>query len=137
MARFGSPGTGNGQFNYLAGIAVDAAGNVYAADSINNRIQKLSPEGNFLMQITGEGNPLQNPRSVAVDSAGNIYIGDGFKVRKFDSLGNIDPSFNPMLEAGGFDALTVDKEDNIYCLGRSYTSQPVFYKLDPSGKVLS
>jgi len=137
VARFGSPGTGNGQFNYLAGIAVDAAGNVYAADSINNRIQKLSPEGNFLMQITGEGNPLQNPRSVAVDSAGNIYIGDGFKVRKFDSLGNIDPSFNPMLEAGGFDALTVDKEDNIYCLGRSYTSQPVFYKLDPSGKVLS
>ena len=37
--QWGSSGSGNGQFNYPLGVAVDASGNVYVADEMNNRIQ--------------------------------------------------------------------------------------------------
>ena len=38
-------GTGDGQFNYPAGIAIDNAGNVYVADAFNYRIQKFTLPG--------------------------------------------------------------------------------------------
>ena len=41
-------GSGDGQFFYPFGIAVDMTGNVYVADSHNNRIQKFDADGTFL-----------------------------------------------------------------------------------------
>ena len=37
--RIGTAGSGDGQFNYPSGVALDGLGNVYVADSSNNRIQ--------------------------------------------------------------------------------------------------
>jgi DNA-binding beta-propeller fold protein YncE len=39
IMKWGSPGTADGQFNFPDGIAIDSEGNVYVADSDNNRIQ--------------------------------------------------------------------------------------------------
>jgi DNA-binding beta-propeller fold protein YncE len=39
LTQWGTQGTGDGQFNNPAGVAVDASGNVYVADTDNNRIQ--------------------------------------------------------------------------------------------------
>ena len=47
-ARWGTAGSGNGQFKLPLGIAVDAAGNVYVADAGNDRIQKFTSDGVFL-----------------------------------------------------------------------------------------
>src|SRR5207248_1887940 len=44
----GIPGSGNGEFIFPYGVAVDASGNVYVADGGNHRIQKFSANGTFL-----------------------------------------------------------------------------------------
>jgi sugar lactone lactonase YvrE len=70
------------------GVAVDASGNVYIADTFNSRIRKISPAGT-ITTIAGNGYPayfgdggpatdatLYFPRAVALDANGNIYVGD-------------------------------------------------------------
>src|SRR6185369_13103021 len=42
LTQWGTFGSGDGQFNYPQGVAVDATGNVYVADSRNDRIQKFA-----------------------------------------------------------------------------------------------
>jgi tripartite motif-containing protein 71 len=70
-------GTGNGQFGYPSGVAVDTAHNIYVADSRNQRIQVLEPTaGAYVRQFTCKPY-CGDPRGVAVDPAtGNIYIAD-------------------------------------------------------------
>jgi DNA-binding beta-propeller fold protein YncE len=70
-----------------ADVAVDSSDNVYIADSGNNRIEKVTPDGTLSI-IAGDGNQgqptagpatssnLSYPRGVAVDSSGNVYIAD-------------------------------------------------------------
>ena len=48
FAGTGSEGHADGiattaQFNYPTGVAVDSSGNVYVADTLNNRIRKITP----------------------------------------------------------------------------------------------
>ena len=88
VTKWGSAGSGNGQFNAPWGVAVDAAGNVYVADVANNRIQRFTGTGAFLTAwgSAGTGNgQFENPRGVTVDAAGNVYVADGDndRIQKF------------------------------------------------------
>jgi DNA-binding beta-propeller fold protein YncE len=80
--------SGDGQFFFPVGVAMDAAGNVYVADTGNDRIQKFDGLGNFLTKWgsagSGDGEML-NPQGIAVDATGNIYVADGenFRIQKF------------------------------------------------------
>jgi DNA-binding beta-propeller fold protein YncE len=57
VKSWGSRGDAQGQFNTVHGIAVDAHGNVYVADSGNKRIQVFDSDGNFKTYILNVGSP--------------------------------------------------------------------------------
>jgi tripartite motif-containing protein 71 len=88
----GSSGEGPGKFDHPAAIGVDGTGDVYVADTNNNRIVKLAPAGGVLTEWgsrgTGDGR-FHSPTGVAVDAAGKVYVVDNQnnRVEVFDSNG--------------------------------------------------
>lgn len=85
------------------GVAVDASGNLYIADSRNNVIRKVTPDGvittvagNGSFGFSGDGGPatsatLSRPQGITVDLAGNLYVADTVnnRIRKVTSGGII------------------------------------------------
>jgi streptogramin lyase len=93
-------------------IAVDGAGNVFVADSGNNRIAEF-PSGTSTattVAVTG----LSKPQGVALDAAGNMYIADTGNHRVlFQANGNGEL----MTLGSGFTtpvAVAVDADNNVY-----------------------
>jgi sugar lactone lactonase YvrE len=62
--------------NAPGAMAVDASGNVYIADTNNNRVLKEPWTGSSYGTQSTVGTGLNSPAGVAVDGAGNVYIGD-------------------------------------------------------------
>lgn len=90
--KWGTLGSGNGEFKSPEGIAIDSAGRIYIADTGNNRIQQFrlaNPCPNGTTQVVtgvcfvrvwgslGSGNgQFINPTDVALDSSGRVYVTD-------------------------------------------------------------
>jgi hypothetical protein len=88
MARFAYPG----------GVTVDDVGFVYVADSGNDTIRKISPEGAVSTLAGMPGVPgstdgtgmlarFDSPRDVAVDRAGNVFVAEAYRVRMVSPTG--------------------------------------------------
>src|SRR5258706_3669510 len=77
--EFGGSGKNDGQFEEPRDLGVDSAGNVLVVDMRNYRIQKFSPDGQFLMKFgsqgTGKGE-FNDPTGIAVDPKDNVYVAD-------------------------------------------------------------
>ena len=73
------------QFADPTGVAVDSFGNLYVADTDNNRIRKITPTGEVTTiagssqghhDATGTEAQFRYPSGVAMDSSGNVYVAD-------------------------------------------------------------
>ena len=109
ITHWGSTGSGQGQFNGVKALALDAQGNVYAADAGNKRIQVFDGEGKFLREFSNVGTPLAmcitrgSTQYLYVSHAGDedgmddaaIYKVqlDGKVVGKFGSAGKLPKEF--------------------------------------------
>jgi len=90
--------------NQPNGVALDAAGNVFIADTLNHRIRKVDTSGiittiagNGVAGYTGDGGPasaasLNMPSYIVLDGAGNLYISDSANERIRETMvsGTID-----------------------------------------------
>jgi sugar lactone lactonase YvrE len=65
-----------GTLNEPAAVAVDAAGDVFIADSDDNRVVEVPAGGGAPVTIVTTPFVLSNPLGVAVDSSGNLFIAD-------------------------------------------------------------
>jgi RHS repeat-associated protein len=98
----GGPAT-EAQLYLPSGLAFDASGNLYIADSSNHRIRKIDQNG-IITTVAGNGREgfggdgreatsakLNHPRDVTFDAAGNLYIADQWnhRIRKVDQSGII------------------------------------------------
>lgn len=117
LGLYGEKGNGNEQFLFPKGIAADAKGNVYVADSGNNRIVHLfNPKKQLKWVKSFSGNQLpdgglKGPSRISLDNTGNVYVTDPGNTRivVFSADGNVIrriPSDKYSFE-GGLTALSV------------------------------
>jgi len=124
VKSWGSKGASNGMFGSVNAIAVDAQGNVYAADAGNKRIQVFDNSGNFKTQYANIGAPgalciTPGPTQVLfssnsnppedIDTGGEIYKLklDGTVVGKFGKAGKL------LKEFGTVNAIDCRSENNL------------------------
>ena len=79
LGKWGSQGTGQGQFETPFRVAVAPNGTVYVADSGNHRVQVFAADGTYQTQWGGQGNgdgQFDGPTGLAVAPDGTVYVAD-------------------------------------------------------------
>ena len=79
VKKWGSRGTGDGQFSLPVTIIMDSKGNLIVNERGNSRVQKFDSNGTFLLKFgsAGKGDgQFTDPEHLAIDSDGNVYVTD-------------------------------------------------------------
>ncbi len=106
------------QLNNPDGVAVDASGNLFIADSTNQRIRKVDISGGITTvagtgvegyngdNIAATSAHLRAPRGVAVDTSGNLFIGDAgnARIRKVEGVA----AEAPLMKSFSIDKMVID-----------------------------
>src|SRR6185295_9966646 len=92
LKQWGGTGSGDGQFGQLGGLTLDASGNLYACDTVNNRVEKFDSDGHFLLKWGTSGSAtgqFHAPAGIA-SLENKVYVVDSgnSRVQVFDVTGN-------------------------------------------------
>lgn len=132
----GGDGAAEGKFHFPTNINVTRNGTILVSDSLNFRIQILSPEGDFLKMFGSEGDRagyFTRPRGVASDSDGNIYVVDALfdNVQIFDRRGRLLMVFGSHGRGYGEfwlpTGIFIDRDDTVY-VADSYNKRIQIFK---------
>jgi sugar lactone lactonase YvrE len=132
---FTTPLSGNLPFNQPMGVAADAHGNFYVADTGNNRVCEVAPSGTVTVLGATMTNPpvFSGPEGVAVDQQGDVFVADTGNARVCEFTAN--GGFQTLGAAGTFSSPTsvaVDTQGNIFVAD---PGNDEIFELDSSGDV--
>lgn len=109
------------KLSYPTGVAVDAAGDVYIADQLNDRIRKISAATGIIATVAGSGTvgfggdgsvataaQLNRPTAVAVDGGGNLLIADQYNHRVRRASFGLAAPFLTVSRLGGTTAVSLN-----------------------------
>ncbi len=128
LRKIGTPGknhtlTTPGDFSSPTNVAVDGDGNLYVADTLNDRIEEFDADGNFIRTFGKNGDgpgEFTRPKGIAVDCDGHVWVADAMmnRLQVFTAEGNL------RLVLGGFGWLpgqfqalagvTIDKNNRVF-----------------------
>jgi len=120
LGERGVAGDGPDRFNKPSDVWVAPDGHIFVADGHdaggNNRIVKLSPEGEFVLQWgeTGEGpGQFRDPHALAMDSQGRLFVADrgNSRIQIFDQGGKLLDTWTQFGRPSG---LFIDADDVLY-----------------------
>ncbi len=133
-------GKGNDMLDNPHGITVDAGGNLWIADTDNDRIVNVSKDGRILSSIGQSGSKegrFSSPKGVAVSRKGILYIADtgnervqiintsGVYISKIEKIGRVD--FDEPVD------IDIDRYGNIYVVDKGFNSVA---KYDATGRFI-
>lgn len=95
VLTLGGPGSQPGQFNFPAGLALSASGELFVVDQNNDRVEVFDPAGQFSREFSlvtrlggmGMGSGGGRSQGITVDRSGRVFVVDTFQgiVRVFDA----------------------------------------------------
>lgn len=162
MGMVGYSGDGgpaaSARLTYPSHVCMDGAGNLYIADTLNQRIRKVDPAGN-ISTVAGDGTRAWNgdsnlpintwfmdPFSIAVDSSGTCYLADtnNDRVRKFGATwvatvagavfgGGFGGDGGPATAAGLYNPFDVAVDGNIVYIADTYNHR--IRRVDAAGNI--
>src|SRR6202162_5181646 len=112
-----------GDFANPTGLAVDQEGNLYVADTLNNRIEIFDADGKFISAFGKSGDGpgyFARPKGVAIDGDGHIWVADGMqdRVQVFNQEAQLLISFggHGMLPGmcQGIPGIAIDKKNRVF-----------------------
>jgi DNA-binding beta-propeller fold protein YncE len=123
IGTIGKEGNTAGLFHNPTNIFTSRDGKIFVTDSLNFRIQVLTPDGQFIRSFGKAGDSpgyFARPRGLAVDSDGNIYVVDALfdNIQIFNGDGQLLMDFGrPGSDYGEFwlpSGLFIDSSNRIY-----------------------
>jgi len=143
LGPFGLPGSEGGQFKDPEAVATDAAGDVWAVDMENNRVEEFSGSGSFIAAYgsSGTGGGLfAKPRGIAINqSTGSVFVSDtaNNRIERLSSSGTFELAIGWGVKDGKAELETCTSEckAGLAGSGNGQLHEPTGLALDSKGDV--